>query len=92
MAAVRPGVRAEQVDAAAREPITEAGMGERFVHRTGHGIGLEVHEEPYIVGGNGLVAGAGDGVQRGTGRLLRRRVGRPDRGHRGGHRRTAASG
>jgi Xaa-Pro aminopeptidase len=50
--AVRPGVTAEQVDAAAREPITAAGLGERFVHRTGHGIGLDVHEEPYIVGGN----------------------------------------
>ena len=86
VAAVRPGVRAEQVDAAARELITEAGMGERFVHRTGHGIGLEVHEEPYIVGGNAAGAGAGDGVQRRAGHLLRRRVGRPDRGHRGGHR------
>jgi Xaa-Pro aminopeptidase len=42
------------VDAAAREPITAAGLGERFVHRTGHGIGLDVHEEPYIVGGNTL--------------------------------------
>ena len=52
--AVRPGVTAEQVDAAAREPITAAGLGERFVHRTGHGIGLEVHEEPYIVAGSGL--------------------------------------
>ncbi|MGH4019478.1 MAG: M24 family metallopeptidase [Pseudonocardiaceae bacterium] len=52
---VRPGVTAEQVDAAARRPITEAGFGEYFIHRTGHGIGLEVHEEPYIVGGNGLV-------------------------------------
>ncbi len=54
VAAVRPGRRAEEVDSAAREPITEAGMGERFVHRTGHGIGLEVHEEPYIVKGNGV--------------------------------------
>ena len=52
VAAVRPGVTAEQVDAAAREPITEAGLGERFIHRTGHGIGLDVHEDPYIVGGN----------------------------------------
>ena len=55
VAAVRPGIRAEQVDAAAREPITEAGLGERFVHRTGHGIGLEVHEDPYIVAGNHLL-------------------------------------
>jgi Xaa-Pro aminopeptidase len=51
-AAVRPGVRAETVDAAAREPITAAGYGEYFVHRTGHGIGLETHEDPYIVAGN----------------------------------------
>jgi Xaa-Pro aminopeptidase len=51
-AAVRPGVSAETVDAAAREPITAAGYGEYFIHRTGHGIGLEVHEDPYIVSGN----------------------------------------
>ncbi len=50
--AVRPGVMAETVDAAAREPITAAGYGEFFVHRTGHGIGLETHEDPYIVSGN----------------------------------------
>ncbi|MGD9986770.1 M24 family metallopeptidase [Pseudonocardia sp.] len=54
VASVRPGVTAEQVDAAAREPIAAAGFGERFVHRTGHGIGLDVHEDPYIVGGNAL--------------------------------------
>jgi Xaa-Pro aminopeptidase len=51
-AAVRPGVTAESVDAAAREPITVAGYGEAFFHRTGHGIGLESHEDPYIVAGN----------------------------------------
>jgi Xaa-Pro dipeptidase len=51
---VRPGVTAEQVDDAARAPIAEAGFGAQFVHRTGHGIGLDVHEEPYIVGGNAL--------------------------------------
>ena len=50
--AVRPGVTGEAVDAAAREPITRAGYGEFFVHRTGHGIGLETHEDPYIVAGN----------------------------------------
>jgi Xaa-Pro aminopeptidase len=50
--AVRPGVAAEDVDRAARAVITDAGYGERFVHRTGHGIGLEVHEPPYIVEGN----------------------------------------
>jgi Xaa-Pro aminopeptidase len=51
-AAVRPGVSAQAVDAAAREPITAAGYGDYFVHRTGHGIGLECHEDPYIVSGN----------------------------------------
>ncbi len=50
--AVRPGVSAESVDAAAREPITAAGFGAYFIHRTGHGIGLETHEDPYIVSGN----------------------------------------
>lgn len=50
--AVRPGVTAEAVDAAAREPIAAAGYGQFFVHRTGHGIGLECHEDPYIVSGN----------------------------------------
>jgi Xaa-Pro aminopeptidase len=49
---VRPGVTAESVDAAARDVIEAAGYGEYFVHRTGHGIGLETHEEPYIVSGN----------------------------------------
>jgi Xaa-Pro aminopeptidase len=50
--AVKPGVPAEEIDRAAREVIETAGFGDLFVHRTGHGIGLEVHEEPYLVGGN----------------------------------------
>jgi Xaa-Pro aminopeptidase len=54
VAVVRPGVTAEQVDAAARDILAAAGLGEYFVHRTGHGIGLSVHEEPYIVAGNDL--------------------------------------
>lgn len=57
--AVRPGVTAEQVDAAARNVLAEAGLAEFFVHRTGHGIGLSVHEEPYIVSGNELPLTAG---------------------------------
>jgi Xaa-Pro aminopeptidase len=48
----RPDVTAESVDAAARRVLTAAGLGDHFVHRTGHGIGLETHEEPYIVAGN----------------------------------------
>jgi len=52
--AVRPGVTAESIDAAARDVIAAAGFGDYFIHRTGHGIGLDVHEEPYIVAGNDL--------------------------------------
>ena len=55
----RPGVTAESVDAAARHLIAAAGYGEAFVHRTGHGIGVETHEEPYIVEGNATVLEAG---------------------------------
>jgi Xaa-Pro aminopeptidase len=51
-AAVKPGVSAEAIDAAARGPIRAAGFGPDFFHRTGHGIGLETHEDPYIVAGN----------------------------------------
>ncbi|OBJ57885.1 Xaa-Pro peptidase family protein [Mycobacterium sp. 1423905.2] len=54
VSAVRPGVTAQQVDASAREVLADAGLAEYFVHRTGHGIGLSVHEEPYIVAGNEL--------------------------------------
>ncbi|ONI89886.1 peptidase M24 family protein [Actinosynnema sp. ALI-1.44] len=53
--AVRPGVTAQDIDRAARAVIADAGFGEYFIHRTGHGIGLDVHEEPYIVEGNDLV-------------------------------------
>jgi Xaa-Pro aminopeptidase len=51
----RPGVTAESVDAVGREIITSAGFGGAFMHRTGHGIGLETHENPYIVSGNQLL-------------------------------------
>ncbi|WP_197376938.1 M24 family metallopeptidase [Mycolicibacterium baixiangningiae] len=57
--AVRPGVTAEQIDAAARDVLAAEGLAEAFVHRTGHGIGLSVHEEPYIVAGNDLPLEAG---------------------------------
>jgi Xaa-Pro aminopeptidase len=50
--AVRPGVTAEELDAVGRDIITAAGYGEHFIHRTGHGIGMESHEEPYIVAGS----------------------------------------
>jgi Xaa-Pro aminopeptidase len=53
--AVRPGITAEQLDAVGRDRIAAAGYGEHFIHRTGHGIGLETHEEPYIVAGSARV-------------------------------------
>lgn len=49
--AVHPGATCEDVDRAARAVITDAGFGERFIHRTGHGIGLTTHEPPYMVAG-----------------------------------------
>src|SRR6476620_7495640 len=52
--AVRPGVPCEDVDRAARDVITDAGYGEYFIHRVGHGLGLDVHEDPYMVKGNKL--------------------------------------
>jgi len=50
--AVRPGVACERIDLVARELISASGHGAHFFHRTGHGIGLEGHEDPYIVAGN----------------------------------------
>jgi Xaa-Pro aminopeptidase len=46
--AAKPGVKAKDVDAAARNVIADAGYGEYFVHRTGHGLGIDIHEPPYI--------------------------------------------
>jgi D-alanyl-D-alanine dipeptidase len=53
--AIGPGVVAQDVDRAARAVIADAGFGDRFIHRTGHGIGLELHEPPYIVEGDETV-------------------------------------
>jgi Xaa-Pro dipeptidase len=52
VSSVQVGVTAEAVDAVARNVLLAAGLGDRFIHRTGHGIGLETHEEPYLVAGN----------------------------------------
>jgi Xaa-Pro aminopeptidase len=57
--AIHPGVAIEEIDRAARAVVADAGYGERFVHRTGHGIGLELHEPPYAVAGDRTVLEAG---------------------------------
>lgn len=53
------GASCQEVDRAARRVITDAGFGEYFIHRTGHGIGMEAHEDPYMVEGNSLPIAAG---------------------------------
>ncbi|MFD9425445.1 MULTISPECIES: aminopeptidase P family protein [unclassified Streptomyces] len=52
--AVRPGAACQDIDRAARAVITEFGYGERFIHRTGHGIGVTTHEPPYMIEGEEL--------------------------------------
>jgi Xaa-Pro aminopeptidase len=59
LSAARPGVMAKDVDAAARGVITEAGYGEFFVHRTGHGLGIDIHEPPYITATSEVVLDEG---------------------------------
>jgi Xaa-Pro aminopeptidase len=54
MAASKPGATCAEVDAAARDVIEDAGYGEYFTHRTGHGLGLSIHEPPWIMAGNDL--------------------------------------
>lgn len=55
IAAAKPGVRLSDVDAMVRGVIEEAGYGQYFTHRTGHGVGLDIHEAPFVVGGNDAV-------------------------------------
>jgi Xaa-Pro aminopeptidase len=56
----RAGVEAQAVDAVGRTMLADAGLSDYFIHRTGHGIGLETHEEPYIVTGNSVALEAGN--------------------------------
>src|SRR5690606_10164950 len=51
---IRPGVKARDLDKAARDVITDAGYGEYFTHRLGHGLGISVHEFPSITGTNDM--------------------------------------
>ena len=62
------GTTCAEVDAAARQTLADAGLGDRFVHRTGHGIGMEAHEDPYVVDGNAtpLVAGNAFSIEPGV--------------------------
>ncbi|MBT6445949.1 MAG: aminopeptidase P family protein [Acidimicrobiaceae bacterium] len=57
--AARPGATLGDVDAAARSVIADAGFGDNFIHRTGHGIGTEVHEQPYVKAGNDEIVAVG---------------------------------
>lgn len=57
--AIKPGVTCESIDFAARKVIEDAGYGEYFIHRLGHGIGIQVHEHPYIVRNNKMKIAAG---------------------------------
>ena len=59
LSVAKPGVMAKDVDAAARSVITEAGYGEFFVHRTGHGLGIDIHEPPYITATSEVVLDEG---------------------------------
>jgi Xaa-Pro aminopeptidase len=75
VAAVRPGVTAEQVDQAARKVIEEAGYGQWFIHRTGHGIGLDIHEPPWIMDGQHTVLTPGMAFSVEPGIYLKGRLG-----------------
>jgi Xaa-Pro aminopeptidase len=67
-AAVRPGVTGAALDEVARSTLRDAGLGDRFIHRLGHGIGLEAHEDPYLVASNTepIVAGAAFSIEPGV--------------------------
>jgi Xaa-Pro aminopeptidase len=60
IAGLEPGLPCEAADRLGRAVIEDAGYGERFVHRTGHGVGLEIHEEPYVRPGNPELLAVGD--------------------------------
>jgi Xaa-Pro aminopeptidase len=75
VAAATVATPCEQVDATARRIISDAGFGEWFIHRTGHGIGVEEHEDPYIVSGNTTPLTAGHAFSVEPGIYLPRRFG-----------------
>ena len=77
------GTTCEDVDAVARRALAADGLADAFIHRIGHGIGLDAHEDPYLVAGNADAARARARVQHRAGRLLPRSVRDAARGHRG---------
>ena len=85
--AVRPGVACQEIDRAARKVITDAGYGEYFIHRVGHGIGLTTHEPPYMVEGETHLHRARHVLLDRARHLPARPLRRADRGHRRRHRR-----
>ena len=85
------GASCEEVDRVARGIITAAGFGDYFVHRTGHGIGMEAHEDPYMVEGNELPLAPGHAFSRRAGDLHPGAVGHAARGHRRRRRATGRS-
>lgn len=60
LAAAKPGARACDIDKAARDVIAAAGYGDRFLHRTGHGLGIDIHEPPYIAANSDVVLAEGN--------------------------------
>ena len=91
VAAAVVGAACEDVDRASRRVIDDAGYGEWFIHRTGHGIGMEAHEDPYMVEGNTPADRPRPRVQRRAGDLPRRPLGDAPGGLRRGHRRRPAA-
>ena len=84
--AVRPGVACQEIDRAARKVIADAGYGEYFIHRVGHGIGLTTHEPPYMVEGETHPIEPGHVLLDRARHLPARPLRRPHRGHRRPHR------
>ena len=85
------GASCQDVDRAARRIIDDAGFGEYFIHRTGHGIGMEAHEDPYMVEGNELPIEPGHAFSVEPGIYVAGTLGHAPRGHRGGHDQRAAA-
>src|SRR5690606_7307740 len=56
---IKPGIKACEIDKVAREVITKRGYGDYFIHRTGHGVGIEIHEMPYISSNSEVILEAG---------------------------------